>query len=88
MDSVIPGGCGVPYCPQHSIVMSGADECFHGSNTVIPAVRHEVFILHRVIRCDIMQYDIRGKNYGILLSVSLLGSSSISTVSISAIISC
>ena len=30
----------------------------------------------------------REANYGILLSVSLLGSSSISTVSISAIISC
>jgi hypothetical protein len=88
LDSVIPGGHGVTYCPRHSIVMSDADECFHRLNTVIPAVRYELFILHRIIRRDILQYDIRSTNYGILLSVSLLGSSSISTVSISAIISC
>jgi hypothetical protein len=51
--------------------MSDADECFHGSNTAILAVRYGLFILHRVIRRD--YYAIRYTRYE--LRYSLIGES-------------
>ena len=68
---MIPGDFGVACCPQYSIAISDADECFSGSNTVIPAVCYGLFILHRVIQRD--YYAIRYTRYE--LRHSLIGES-------------